>query len=74
MIVYILKRSYGNALRRLRRSGPSKAIPEIISFIPVIENKFGLDGAKSKKIIQNVRTAYRRYLKLEKVRDIKFST
>ena len=30
----ILKRSYGNALRRLRRSGRSKAIPEVITPIP----------------------------------------
>ena len=33
-IVSILKRSYGNALRRLRRSGRSKAIPEVITPIP----------------------------------------
>ena len=37
--------------RRLRRSGRSKAIPEIITFIPVIENKFGPDGAEAEKII-----------------------
>ena len=43
---------YGNALRRLRRSGRSKAIPEIITTIPVIENKFGLDAAEVEKIIQ----------------------
>ena len=49
--MYILKRSYGNALRRLRRSGRSKAIPEVITFISVIENKFGLDGAEAEKII-----------------------
>ena len=49
--MYILKRSYGNALRRLRRSGRSKAIPEVITFIPVIENKFGPDGAEAEKII-----------------------
>ena len=36
---------YGNALRRLRRSGRSKAMPEVITFIPVIENKFGPDHA-----------------------------
>ena len=42
---------YGNALRRLRRSGRSKAIPEVITFIAVIQNKFGLDGAKAEKII-----------------------
>ena len=34
----ILKRSYGEGLRRLGRSGRSKAIPEIITFVPVIEN------------------------------------
>ena len=44
-----MKRSYGNALRRLRRSGRSKAIPEVITFIPVIENKFGPDGAEAEK-------------------------
>ena len=47
-----LKRSYGNTLRWLRRSGRSKAIPEVITFIPVIDNKFGPDGAEAKKIIQ----------------------
>ena len=57
-IVHILKRSYGNGLRRL---GRSKAIPEIITFIPVIENIFGLDGAEVSKVLQNVRTAYGRY-------------
>ena len=46
-----LKRSYGNTLRWLRRSGRSKAIPEVITFIPVIENKFGPDGAEAEKII-----------------------
>ena len=46
-----LKRSYGNALRRLRRSGRSKIVPEVITFIPVIENKFGPDGAEAQKII-----------------------
>ena len=46
-----LKRSYGNALRRLRRSGWSKAIPEIITLFPVIKNKFGADGAEAEKII-----------------------
>ena len=51
-IVSILKRSYGNALRRLRRSGRSKAIPEVITFIPVIENKFGPDGAEAEKVIR----------------------
>ena len=45
-IMKILKRSYGNALRR------PKAIPEVITSIPVIENKFGPDGAEAKKIIQ----------------------
>ena len=34
----ILNRSYGEGLRRLGRSGRSKAIPEIITFVPVIEN------------------------------------
>ena len=33
-IVSILKGSYGNALRRLRRLGRSKAIPEVITPIP----------------------------------------
>lgn len=51
-IVYILKRSYGNTFRRLRRSWQSKAIPEIITYIPVIDNKFGLDSTEVKKIIQ----------------------
>ena len=60
-IVQILKRSYGNGLRRLGRSGRSKAIPEIIIFIPVIENIFGLDGAEVNKVLQHVRTAYGRY-------------
>ena len=60
-IVQILKRSYGNGLRRLGRSGRSKAIPEIITFIPVIESIFGLDGAEVNKVLQNVRTAYERY-------------
>ena len=60
-IVQILKRSYGNGFRRLGRSGRSKAIPEIIIFIPVIENIFGLDGAEVNKVLQNVRTAYGRY-------------
>ena len=46
-----LKRSYGNALRRLRRSGWSNAIPEIITLFPVIKNKFGADGAEAEKII-----------------------
>ena len=31
------------------RLGRSKAIPEVITFIPVIENKFGLDGAEVEK-------------------------
>ena len=38
---------------------------EIITFIPVIENRFDLDGAE-------VEVAYGRYLTLEKVRDIEF--
>ena len=50
-IMFILKRSYGNALRRLRRSGWSKAIPEVITFIPGIENKFGPDDTEAEKII-----------------------
>ena len=38
----------------------------------VIENKFDRDGAEvEKNNVENVRTAYERYLKLEKVRDIK---
>ena len=44
-----------------------RLIPEVITFIPVIENKFGPDGAEAKKIIHGG------YLKLEKVHDIKFS-
>ena len=71
--MYILKRSYGNALRRLRRSGRSKAITEVITFIPVIENKFGPDGAEAEKIIHKCSQRVWGYLKLEKVRDIKFS-
>jgi len=39
------------SLRRLRRSGRSKAIPEVITFNPVIENKFGPNGAEAEKII-----------------------
>ena len=57
----ILKRSYGNGLRRLGRSGRSKAIPEIITFILVIESIFGLDGAEVNKVLENVRTVYGRY-------------
>ena len=34
-----------------RRSGWSKAIPEVITLFPVIENKFGPDGAEAEKII-----------------------
>ena len=47
--VKILKRSYGNTLRQLRQLGRSKSIPEIITFIPVIENEFCLDTAEVKK-------------------------
>ena len=36
------------ALRWLRPSGQSKAIPEIITIIPLIENIFGLDAAEDK--------------------------
>ena len=35
-----------NAIRWLRLSGRSKAIPEIITIIPLIENIFGLDAAE----------------------------
>ena len=53
----------------------SKAIQEILTFIPVIENKFGLELVlKSKTWYKDVRTAYGHYLKLEKVCEIKFST
>ena len=38
--------NFKNALRRLRWS---KAIPEIITIIPVIKNKFDLDAAEVKK-------------------------
>ena len=41
-----MKRSYGNAPRRLRLPGRLKAIPEIITIIPSIENIFGLDAAE----------------------------
>ena len=34
-----------------KRSGRSKASPEVITFFPVIENKFGPDGAEAEKII-----------------------
>ena len=51
MIMKVLKWSYGNVLRRLRRSGRSKAIPKVITFISVIENKFGSDGAEAEKIM-----------------------
>ena len=53
------------------RSGRSKANPEIITIIPKIENKFDLNAAEvAKKKYKNVRTAYGRYLKLEKVRYV----
>ena len=64
---------YGNALRRLRRSGRSKAIPEVITFIPVIEDKVGPDGAEDEKIIHKCSQRVWGLFKLEKVRDIKFS-
>ena len=47
----------------------SKAIPEILTFIPVIKNKFGLDGAEVEKNNTKMFARIRRYLKL----DIKFS-
>ena len=50
-IMKLLKWSYGNVLWRLRRSGRSKAIPEVITFTSVIENKFGSDGAEVEKIM-----------------------
>ena len=34
------------------RDNRRKAIPEITTFIPVIENKFGLDGAKVEKLVK----------------------
>ena len=33
----------------MRQLGRSKSIPEIITFIPVIENEFGLDTADIEK-------------------------
>ena len=40
--------------RRLRQKGLPKAIQEIITAIPVIENKFGLDTAEVEKIRRNL--------------------
>ena len=47
------------------RDNRGKAIPEITTFIPVIENKFGLDGAQVVKIIQKCSHRVWRYSKLE---------
>ena len=47
-----MKWTYGNALRWLRQKRQSKAIKEIITVIPVIENKFDLDTAEVEKMIQ----------------------
>ena len=49
------------------RDNRRKAIPEITTFIPVIENKFGLDGAQVVKIIQKCSHLVWRYSKLEEV-------
>ena len=54
---------YGNALRRLRRSGRSKAIPQVITFNPIIENKFGPDGAEAEKIMHKCSQRVRAPLK-----------
>ena len=51
----------------------SKAIPEMLTFIPLIKNKFGLDGTEVAKNNTKMFARIRRYLKLEKVCDIKFS-
>ena len=53
--------------------GWSKAIPEVITFIPVIENKFGPHGTEAEKIINKYSQRVWGYLKSEKLRDIKFS-
>ena len=48
----------------------------MITFIPVIENKFGPDGAEAEKIIHKCSQrvwGFGGYLKLEKVLDINFS-
>ena len=45
--MFTLKRSYGNALRRLKGSGRSKAISEIT--IPVTKNKLGMEAAEVEK-------------------------
>ena len=49
------------------RDNRRKAIPEITTFIPVMENKFGLDGAQVVKIIQKCSHRVWRYSKLEEV-------
>ena len=61
---------HGNMLTRALRS---KAIPEILTFIPVIKNKFSLDGTEVEKNNTKMFALIRHYLKLEKVCDIKFS-
>ena len=56
----------------LRRSGWSKAIPEIITFNPVVKNAFSLDSTGVEK--NNTKMfAYGHYLKLEKVHYITFA-
>ena len=57
----------------LASSLQSKAVPEILTFIPVIKNIFGLDGAEVEKNNTKIFAHIRYYLKLEKVCDIKFS-
>ena len=61
---------HGNMLTRTLQS---KVIPEILTFIPVIKNKFGLDGAEVEKNNTKMFARMRCYLKLEQVCDIKFS-
>ena len=50
-------------------------IPEIITFIPVVKNKFGLDstGVKKNNTKMFAPRIYGHYLKLKKVHDIMFS-
>ena len=62
--------SHGDMLTLALRS---KAIPKILTLIPVIKNKFGLNGAEVEKNNTKMFACIRCYLKLEKVCDIKFS-
>ena len=57
----------------LTRTLWSKATSDILTFIPVIKNKFSIDGAEVEKKSTKMFAQIRRYLKLEKVCDIKFS-